>query len=106
MAISRCNPPPPLGYDEGMSDESEKPRPRRRGTLLISFFLILMLAIYPLSSGPLQVLANRSVVSQLTVIKLYRPLNWLTGMTGTDDMHFRYVHWWLKVTSTNPYESQ
>ena len=83
-----------------MSDESDKPRPHRRAAWLIVTVLVVVFLLYPLSSGPVLVLAYRNLDSQRAIWALYEPLNFAARKSGTREKYCAYLHWWFEVTNT------
>ena len=90
-------PPPKLGYDKGMDEESDKLRPRRRIAWLMVAVLVAVFVLYPLSIGPACVLVLQNQNHWLPVEVIYWPLIRICEATGTDHALKAYILWWLDI---------
>ena len=101
MSISRIAPLPLLGYDGGMTEESDEPRPRRRVAWLIVAVLVAVLVLYPLSIGPACLFVDRGAVEPNTIRVLYWPVLRVAETNQATAVTFMaYVKWWRKVTGS------
>ena len=80
-------------------DESENTRPRRRATWLIVTMLVVVFVLYPLSVGPMFVLAYRTDKSHVWS-SIYTPLFCTAKTVQCDRMIGSYALWWAYVTNT------
>jgi hypothetical protein len=68
----RFTPPPPTGYNFGMSEERKKPGIAFRTAVVV----VMLVVAYPLSFGPACWIASRNQPSGDHVSAAYRPIFW------------------------------
>jgi hypothetical protein len=76
-------------------DESN---PRRRWQMSLAVMLVLVFVVYPLSSGPANVLLHHVHPNVQAVIRvIYAPLGLVLEKTGTETMGTKYLEWWADL---------
>ena len=80
--------------------DQDESKPRRRWPTYLAIVLVLVFVVYPLSIGPVNVLANRiGEPAFRPTAAFYCPLYLFARVTGFDEILRTYVVWWLTVTS-------
>jgi hypothetical protein len=83
-----------------IAHDHDEPKPRRRWPTYLAIVLVLVFVVYPLSIGPVNVLANRiGEPAFRPTAAFYCPLYLSARFTGFDEILKTYVMWWLTVTS-------
>jgi hypothetical protein len=101
--VKANNTQPFMRWYDGEMEETDKPPVRHSGRMRsVVIVLVLALLVYPLSSGPVAVLAFRT---RTTVFwsSVYVPLYRLSVATGSNRAFSSYIQWWIEVTDTTYY---
>ena len=94
----------PYGITVTTPDHDES-KPCRRWPTYLAIVLVLVLIGYPLSVGPLSVVAFRSGLDSPTfqvVDRFYWPLFVVVDSTNTHEQYKAYIGWWYSVTNSVP----
>jgi hypothetical protein len=75
--------------------DHDESKPRRRWPTYLAVVLVLMLVVYPLSSGPVIALWYRVGGLPIHYDTLYGPLNRAAMETPGGDILISYQEWWM-----------
>ena len=84
------------------SPDHDESKPRRRWPTYLAVVLVLSLVVYPISYGPVDVVAHRvnEEAFYKTVMLFYRPLDVAVEATGARDLFDAYAESCHRVTNT------
>jgi hypothetical protein len=79
-------------------DES---KPHRRCPTYLAIGLVLVLLVYPLSSGPACVLLYRTGIPERFFVLSYSPVIRASEATKTKRLLQEYINFWFRLTATS-----
>ena len=95
-------PPPQLGYDGGMEETKDEPRPHRR-FVWIATALVAVFVLYPASFGPARALLHRYPTDKNIdrFMMVYKPLFTIADYIGSRSALVWYLERWRTAASTD-----
>lgn len=79
--------------------DHDESKPRRRWPAYVALGAMFVV-LYVLSSGPVLVLAGRSIIPPVPTGAFYRPVYWAAKGFGIEQQYIAYVKWWFRRTDT------
>ena len=83
-----------------ITPDHDKSKPRRRWPTYLAVVLVLLLVLYPLSSGPAAVFMARGYIGVELHNAFYTPMFYGIFCTGSGEICDAYIERWLVVTNT------